>query len=229
MGTRSNFLTASFSDVESAEKAYKNLRDRGYYDNEISVIMSEVSMKKYFDKNPKKEESDFGNKAAAGAGLGAGIGGAIGAAAGIILALGTAVLVPGLGIVVAGPLAAGLAGAGGGGIAGGIIGALIGAGIPKERADKYEKGIKEGEIVVAVQLRNEEDGRYFENEWSSYGHNIYPESRTKQTRAVTTKKQTAQSKAGSAKKQTAQSKSRAPVKQTTQTKSDERTRVMKNR
>ena len=227
MGTRSNFLTASFSDVESAEKAYKNLRDRGYYDNEISVIMSEVSMKKYFDKNPKKEESDFGNKAAAGAGLGAGIGGAIGAAAGIILALGTAVLVPGLGIVVAGPLAAGLAGAGGGGIAGGIIGALIGAGIPKERADKYEKGIKEGEIVVAVQLRNEEDGRYFENEWSSYGHNIYPES--KQTRAVTTKKQTAQSKAGSAKKQTGQSKSRAPVKQTTQTKSDERTRVMKNR
>ncbi len=62
------FLIASFSDVESAEKAYKSLRDRDYYDNEITVVMSEVSMKKYFDKNPKEEESDFGNKAAAGAG-----------------------------------------------------------------------------------------------------------------------------------------------------------------
>ncbi len=240
--TKSNFLTASFSDVESAEKAYKSLRARGYYDNEITVVMSENSMKKYFDKHPKKEDTDFGNKAAAGAGLGAGIGGTLGAAAGIILALGTAVMIPGLGIIVAGPLAAGLAGAGGGGIAGGIIGALVGAGIPKERADKYEKGIKEGDIVVAVQLRNEEDSRYFEDEWSSYGHNIYPETRgeskartsagnmqKKQTRAVTPKKQTAQTKTGTAKKQTVSSKSRAPVKQTAQTKSGGRTRVMKSR
>ena len=172
METRSNFLTASFSDVESAEKAYSNLRDRGYSDDEITVVMSEDSMKRYFGDNPK-EKSEFGNKAAEGAGAGAGIGGGIGAAAGIILALGTAVVVPGLGIVVAGPLAAGLAGAGAGGIAGGIIGALIGAGIPKERADKYEKGIKEGEIVLAVQLRNEDDARYFEDEWNNYGHNIY--------------------------------------------------------
>lgn len=80
MNKRSNFLTASFSDVESAEKAYKTLRDRGYYDNEITVVMSEVSMKKYFDKHPKEKETDFGNKAAAGAGVGAGIGGTIGAA-----------------------------------------------------------------------------------------------------------------------------------------------------
>jgi hypothetical protein len=95
--------------------------------------------------------------------------------------LGTAVVVPGLGIVVAGPLAAGLAGAGGGGIAGGIIGALVGAGIPKETADKYEQGVKEGEIVVAVQLRNEEDGRYFEDEWRR--HNVYPEGKTMKTRS----------------------------------------------
>jgi hypothetical protein len=213
MATRPNYLSASFRDLESAEKAYKILRDRGYHDNEISVVMSEESMKKYFDKDPKKEESDFGNKAAEGAGVGAGIGGAIGAAAGIILALGTAVVVPGLGIVVAGPLAAGLAGAGGGGIAGGIIGALVGAGIPKETADKYEQGVKDGEIVVAVQLRNEDDGRYFEDEWRR--HNVYPEGKTFKTRSESkartsasksgTTKQTAQSKSGTTKRQTAQS------------------------
>ncbi len=237
MATRSNYLTASFSDVESAEKAYGKLRDRGYYDNEITVVMSEDSMKRYFDKHPKEEDSDFGNKAAAGAGVGAGVGGAIGAAAGIIFALGTAVVIPGLGIVIAGPLAAGLAGAGSGGIAGGIIGALVGAGIPKEKADKYAKGIKEGEIVVTVQLRNEEDGRYFEDEWSSYGHNIYPESKNvktggvrktsvgsgnkqkQQTRATASKNQNTQSKSGTTRKQTAQSKSGTTRKQTAQSKS----------
>jgi hypothetical protein len=173
METRSNFLTASFKDVESAERAYSRLRDRGYSDDEITVVMSEDSMKRYFGDNPKKSDSKIGNKAAEGAGAGAGIGGAVGAAAGIIVALGTSVVVPGLGVVVAGPLAAGLAGAGAGGITGGIIGALIGAGIPEERADKYERGIKEGEIVLAVQAKNEDDARYFEDEWSNYGHNIH--------------------------------------------------------
>jgi hypothetical protein len=173
METRSNFLTASFKDVESAERAYSKLRDKGYSDDEITVVMSEDSMKKYFGDNGKREKSEFGNKAAEGAGVGGGIGSGIGAAAGIIVALGTSVVVPGLGVVVAGPLAAGLAGAGAGGLAGGIIGALIGAGIPKERADKYEKGIKEGEIVLAVQAKTEDDARYFEDEWSNYGHNIH--------------------------------------------------------
>jgi hypothetical protein len=177
METRANFLTASFSDVESAERAYNKLRDRGYTDDEISVIMSEDSMKKHFgdkDKRDKnKDKSEFGNKAAEGAGVGGGIGSVIGAAAGIIVALGTSVVIPGLGVVVAGPLAAGLAGAGAGGLAGGIVGALVGAGIPKERAERYEKGIKEGNIVIAVQAHNEEDARYLENEWGNYGHDIY--------------------------------------------------------
>jgi hypothetical protein len=177
METRSNFLTASFNDVESAERAYNKLRERGYRDDEISVIMSEDSMKKHFgdkDKRSKdKDKSEFGNKAAEGAGVGGGIGSVVGAAAGIIIALGTSVVVPGLGVVIAGPLAAGLAGAGAGGLAGGIVGALVGAGIPKERAEKYEKGIKKGNIVIGVQLRNEDDARYFESEWGNYGHDVY--------------------------------------------------------
>lgn len=175
MEPRTNFLTGSFNDLSSAEKAYNRLRERGYRDDEISIIMSEDSMKKYFkdDTRQKEEKSDFGNKAAEGAGAGSAIGGAVGAAAGIIAALGTSVVVPGLGFIVAGPIAAGLAGLGAGGVAGGIIGALIGAGIPEERAEKYEKGIKEGNIVIGVQLHNDEDARYLESEWGNYGHNIY--------------------------------------------------------
>jgi hypothetical protein len=232
MATRPNFLTASFSDLERAEKAYKILRDRGYHDDEITVVMSEESMKKYFKQDPSKEESDFGNKAAEGAGVGAGIGGAIGAAAGIILALGTSVVVPGLGIVVAGPLAAGLAGAGGGGIAGGIVGALVGAGIPKETADKFEKGVKEGEIVVAVQLRNDEDGRYFEDEWRK--HDVYPRGKTMKTsserkaRAGASETQK-RSTTTSSKDKNTQTGTGTTKKQSTQSKSAGRPRGSKNR
>ena len=172
MKTRKVFLTGAFNDLESAERAYKKLKDRGYSDDEINVIMSEDSMKKYFSDDRNKD-SDVGNKAKEGAGTGAAVGGVVGAAAGIIAAIGTSVLIPGLGVVIAGPIAAGLAGAGAGGITGGIVGALVGLGIPKERAHKYEQGIKEGEIVLAVEVRSDEDAAYFEDEWRSYGHDIY--------------------------------------------------------
>ncbi len=107
----------------------------------------------------------MGNKAAAGAGSGSAIGGGIGAVVGIIAAIGTSVVIPGLGLVVAGPIAAGLAGAGAGGIAGGIIGALVGWGIPKERAKIYESGIKDGHIILGVHPKNDQDAEYFEKNW----------------------------------------------------------------
>ena len=109
----------------------------------------------------------MGTKAAETAGTGSAIGGTIGAIVGVIAAIGTSVLIPGLGIVVAGPLAAGLAGAGAGGITGGIIGALVGSGIPEDRAKVYEDGIKDGHVVLGVHPRNEEDAAYFENDWKS--------------------------------------------------------------
>jgi len=69
--------------------------------------------------------------------------------------------------LIAGPLAAGLAGAGAGGVTGGLIGALVGSGIPEDRARLYESGVKDGKIVMGVNPRNEEDAKYFQNEWNS--------------------------------------------------------------
>ena len=109
-----------------------------------------------------------------GAGAGSAIGGTAGAVIGAIAAIGTAVAIPGLGLVVAGPIAAGLAGAGAGGLTGGIVGALIGSGIPEDRAKHYESGIKEGGIVMGVKPRSDEDAEYLENEWkSNRGEYIY--------------------------------------------------------
>jgi predicted phage tail protein len=171
METQSVFLTGSFKDLKSAELAYSKLREKGYSDNEINIIMSDESKKRYI-KDDKNQETKLGNKAKEGAGAGAAVGGVIGATAGIVAAIGTSLLIPGLGIIIAGPIAAGLAGAGAGGITGGVVGALVGAGIPKERATRYEQGIKNGEIVIAVDVHSEDDAIYFEKEWQNYGNDI---------------------------------------------------------
>ena len=49
------------------------------------------------------------------------------------------------------------------------MGALIGAGIPEERVKHYERGIKEGGILMGVRPRSLEDAAYFENEWIKAG------------------------------------------------------------
>jgi uncharacterized membrane protein len=85
------------------------------------------------------------------------------------------VLLPGLGLVVSGPILAALAGAGAGGATGGLAGALIGWGIPEERAKMYESGIREGGTVLGVTPRSTDDADYFENEWKTNyrGEHIY--------------------------------------------------------
>jgi hypothetical protein len=55
-----------------------------------------------------------------------------------------------------GPLAAALAGLGAGAAGGGIVGGLIGVGIGEKRAKDYEKGLREGGIVVAVRPKSKE-------------------------------------------------------------------------
>jgi hypothetical protein len=165
-------LTGLFRDRESTEGAYQSLRDRGYSDSEINVMMSDQTRDKYYKDGVTTE---LGNKATEGAGVGGAIGGALGAVIGGIAAIGTNLLLPGLGLVIAGPLAAALAGAGAGGFAGGLLGALIGWGIPEERAKVYEAGIKEGGTVLGVTPRSTEDSDYFSNEWRDKyrGEEIY--------------------------------------------------------
>lgn len=163
--TERSMLTGMFRDRESTERAYNDLQERGYGKDDINLIMSGETRDKHFADT--ENDTDLGTKAAEGAGTGGAIGGTIGAIVGVIAAVGTSVLIPGLGIIVAGPLAAGLAGAGAGGITGGVIGALVGSGIPEDRAKLYESGINDGQIVMGVHPRNDEDARYFEDNWRS--------------------------------------------------------------
>ena len=53
-----------------------------------------------------------------------------------------------VGLVIAGPLAAGLAGAGAGAATGGLVGALTATGVPEDEAKIYENEIKDGGIYM---------------------------------------------------------------------------------
>ncbi|MBA2709193.1 MAG: hypothetical protein H0U57_01170 [Tatlockia sp.] len=152
--SRGKIRTELFADRESAERAYDEAIAEGYKPEEINVMMSDESRQKYYDSDLVNKE-ETGNKSMEGLGVGSAVGGVIGGTLGAIAAIGTSILFPGLGLIIAGPLAAGLAGAGAGSISGGLVGALIGWGIPEEKAKSYEKGIKSGGIVLGVDERPE--------------------------------------------------------------------------
>jgi hypothetical protein len=164
-------VTGLFRDRESAERAYGSVTSRGYKQDDVNLLMSDETRKKHFVDGA---ETELGNKALEGAGTGAAIGGTIGATLAAIAAIGTTLALPGLGLLVAGPIAAALAGAGAGGATGGLIGALVGAGIPEERVKHYEEGIRNGGIMMGVTPRSDDDAEYFEREWkNNRGEEVY--------------------------------------------------------
>ena len=163
-------LTGLFRDRDSCERAYGSLTGRGYTRDDVSLLMSEDARRHHFGTEP---ETELGSKAAEGAGVGAAVGGGLGALIGALAAVGTIVL-PGIGLIVMGPLAAALTGGAAGAAGGGMLGALIGAGIPEEQARRYDAGIREGHIVMGVRPRTDEDAEYFEREWQGHrGEDIY--------------------------------------------------------
>ena len=170
-GKQRSMVTGLFRDRDSAERAYNALPARGYSERDINLAMSDETRKRYFSD---KAQTELGNKAAEGAGVGGAIGATVGAIGAALAAVGTSLAIPGLGIVIAGPAAAALAGAGAGGVTGGLIGALVGWGIPEERVKHYERGIKEGGIVMGITPRSDEDAEYIEREWkANRGEHVY--------------------------------------------------------
>ncbi|TPG72178.1 hypothetical protein EAH73_02775 [Hymenobacter nivis] len=165
-------MSGIFRDRASAEKTYDSLHARGYGKDDVNLLMSDETRKAHFGDDTA--HTDLGDKAMEGAGVGSAIGGTAGAIIGAIAAIGTSVALPGLGLIIAGPLAAALAGAGAGGLTGGLVGALVGSGIPEEHAAEYETGVNNGGIVMGVKPRNAEDAQYFEEEFRrNNGDKIY--------------------------------------------------------
>ena len=165
-------VTGLFPDRESAEAAYGTAEARGYTKDDLNLVMSDETRSRHFAND--QATTELGNKAAEGAGVGGAIGGTVGAVVAAIAAVGTTLALPGLGLVIAGPLAAAVAGAGAGAASGGLLGALIGWNMPEERVKRYEEGVQKGGILMGLRARNEEDAAHLESAWTQgRGEQVY--------------------------------------------------------
>ena len=141
MADKARLVTGLFKSKISAESAVDAIMKRGFTRDDISVLMSDATRSKEFALQTRTHAAD-------GAGIGGAVGGAVGAVLAAIAAVGTTLFLPGINLVIAGPIAAALAG---------VIGALIGAGIPEYRAKVYEAGIRGGGILIGVEARSDEE------------------------------------------------------------------------
>src|SRR5437764_4951468 len=101
------FVTGLFKTRAAAEAAVDAVIKRGYTRDDISVLMSDSTKNKEFAVQTRSHAAD-------GLGVGSAIGGTVGAVLAAIAAVRTAIAVPGLGLVGAGPIAASPGGAGAG-------------------------------------------------------------------------------------------------------------------
>jgi uncharacterized membrane protein len=123
-----------FSSRDQAEEAVSTLREKGFTENEISIVAR--------GEEGQQDDDAMSNDLTTGTATG----GALGGVAGLLAGIG-ALAIPGVGpIVAAGPIAAGLSGA----VAGGLAGGLVDWGIPEQRGRYYEGKVKQGKILAMV-------------------------------------------------------------------------------
>ncbi len=145
MRTGDRILIAFFTVRADVPGAVARLLGSGVEADSIRVLPERVHHLDDFGIRPD-------TKAPEGAALGAVVAGLAGALVGGLVSSG-AVVVPGLGSVLAGPSVAALAGAGAAGAIGMLVGALIGAGLPEYEADYLQDALSMGGALVSVRCR----------------------------------------------------------------------------
>ncbi len=131
-----------FDRVDFAEKAAREIKNRGLRTDDISILV------KNGDQTESRDETGMVNDNISN---GAVTGGIIGGLAGLLIGAGL-VAIPGLGIIAAAGPITGLIG---GAATGGIIGGLVDMGIPEEESKRYETDIKGGKVVFT--MKTDED------------------------------------------------------------------------
>ena len=165
---RQKMVTAVFRDRANAQAAYDVLRNRGYLDSEINVLMSDKTRATFFTGQEGEQKVKAGTMATEGLGVGGAVGTAVGATlAAVVAAAGVNLVLPGLGLVIAGPLAAAFAGGGAGAVAGGLVGALVGMGIPEDNAEAYHEALREGGVVIGVAPRSSDEAGKIKDEFTN--------------------------------------------------------------
>ncbi len=139
----SETVVALFKDSDRAKEAIRDMREKGFGDNEISLIAKDERGGQDGDKDISYEDQNLADGTATG--------GALGGLTGLLAGAG-ALLIPGIGpIIAAGPLAGALTGV----VTGGVAGGLIDYGIPEEKGQHYEERVKEGDTLITLQASEE--------------------------------------------------------------------------
>lgn len=163
-----------FTDGNAGESGYRLLKEMGYGEDEISVLLSDESKKLYFSSPGLRGEvvgnatSSSGSGPAVGAALGAGAGAVLGGA----IAVAAVIALPGISLIALGPLAAIVTGSGFGGLSGGLLGSVVGVAIPQDEANGYEEKLRKGHILLGVSPRSREDRIQIMNEWDMLGAEV---------------------------------------------------------
>lgn len=145
MSTKTQVVTATFHDAQQARDTYDGFRSRGYSEEEINLLMSEETQTKVFAEGvyppraigPGRGRAQITETAA---------GTAVGSVAGLAAGLAISVALPGLGLVLLGPLA----GAGTGALAGGAIAALHGMANAREEEKAVHEVLDKGGVILGV-------------------------------------------------------------------------------
>ncbi|MEB3286352.1 MAG: hypothetical protein VKJ04_02495 [Vampirovibrionales bacterium] len=152
-------VSGVFDHADKVSKLLRDLEERGFQESDVSILMSDRTRARY----PELEKHTKMPEGAAAGGL---TGGLLGALVGGLTMAGS-VLIPGAGLLVAGPVVGILTGAAVGTTAGGLIGALIGLGIPEHEAKYYEEVLRqEGMVLVMVSVsdaKSEDTRRLFKS------------------------------------------------------------------
>lgn len=152
-----------FRTYEEAEVAVDALGEAGFADN-LSVLAQEQVVVESLDADGLEERVDRAGAETQGleeegvnrAGAGALGGAVVGGLAGLLIGVG-ALILPGLGTVLAaGSIAGAITATAAGAAAGGFLGALVGFGVPEEDAHAFAEGVKRGGILVVAHAT---DGR----------------------------------------------------------------------
>ena len=143
-------IAGIFDSKIEADAAVSKLLDTGFNKEDMSLIVSD-HVRHIIFASPTDDESA---RTAKGGTAGALFGGALGALIAGLTLVGV-IVVPGSGLLVAGPLAAIFVGIGAGAAAGGLSGALISAGFAVDEAKRYEEEIRHGKAVIVVHTTDE--------------------------------------------------------------------------
>lgn len=134
-------ITGFFRTRSDGEAAQQALLSNGFARDEVSFVAGDTEGHETPAVGPVQ---DVGAETEAG--RDAWIGGVVGLAAGVI-----AVVLPGIGpLIAAGPIAGAIGGLSVGAAAGGIIGVLKDHGVSEDEAEFYAEGVKRGGSLVTV-------------------------------------------------------------------------------